>query len=156
MHSLFEYYQKYYIIILILKKGVYIWLQLILRKKRSKTSGQETLDNPEYNKTIKELYGKIIYTLNGLNSLYCPSFSKEKFISLVKELVRNNEYLADEYYNKYLISMRESDEIYRLYESTIQNNEDKFNQELLMLDEKLKIKFAKIEGEISYDCTKKG
>ena len=112
------------------------------------TSGQQTLDNPEYNEAVRELYGKIIYTLNGLNNAYCPSFSKEEFINMIKNLSDENMRLADNYYNKYVKAMRESDEIYIQYEKTIKDNEDKYNSDLLMLDEKLNIKIAEIDREL--------
>ena len=114
----------------------------------SKTSGQHTLDNPEYNKAIKELYGKVIQILNGLNNSFCPSLSKEKFISLVKELIQENEYLADQYYNKYVKFKNESDEIFKLFEAAIKSNDDRYDNDLLLLDEDINIKIAEIDAEL--------
>ena len=113
------------------------------------TSGQKTLDNPEYSQAIKELYGKIIYTLNGLNNRFCPSFSKEKFIDIIKKLSHDNMLLADEYYEKYLEAMQQSDEIYREYELAIKNNDENYTNDLSLLDEKFNNMLEQIDNDFA-------
>ena len=53
--------------------------------KRIKEKVHNLPSNPGVYKML-DIYGNIIYTLNGLNNAFCPSFSKEKFIDLIKNL----------------------------------------------------------------------
>ena len=63
------------------------------------------------NDTKTKHYQMIIHNLNGLKNIDSPSFNAEILTKHANELVNKNNYLNDEYKNKYIQSIYENNEI---------------------------------------------
>lgn len=97
---------------------------------------------------LSKLYQMINHNLNGLKSSSSPSFNAAILAKLVNELISKNNFLEEEYKNKYIQSIYENNEQYDLFKSSSFSKEieledkinackSEINQKIYAADEEL-------------------
>ena len=67
---------------------------------------------------LTKLYQMINHNLNGLKCKTSPSFNAQTLTNLIDELIKKNNYVSDEYNNRYIQSIYENNEQYELFKTS--------------------------------------